>query len=957
MKSSILVITVLLSLLSGFVSTELRGQSKAKVYGQVVDAETGETLIGANVRIEELVKGTATDIDGRYSIDNIEPGTYTIIFSFISFQTKVVSDVILEAGQSLKIDVALAVETFDLGEEVVVTAAAITNSDGALLRVRQKAISFSDAISAESIAKSGSGDAATAMKKVVGASVVGGKYVYVRGLGDRYSSSHLNGVELPSADPDKKSFQLDIFPANLLENIITIKSFTPDKPGNFSGGLVNVNTKDFPENRTFNLSYSNSFNTQTTGQSGILSESSDTDIFGYDNGRRALPDILQPFVDDPSILIPSATQARFDDAQAQELDNISKAFNNEMLPTEVTLPLNTSFNISYGDKLTLFGNDLGFSGTLTYNRTANNYNDGTTGRWQMIGPLESAESLTNLFNLGDSRSQQNVDIGGLAAISYKLNDNNKLSINYLNTKSGSNTGRSLSGVWTDEEPNRTYNSTVLQYVERSLNSLQFRGKHYFPSIANATVEWNYSTAKNTQEEPDLRFFTYLEDQEGNLSTTSALLQRPARFFRDLTESNDNAFVDVTVPFNFIGGNKANFKTGYFSQITDRTFNEYRFEYNIGNEPLTNFADDLPSFFDFMGVIDTTALGPRNLYTFGNTIRNGTNPKNRYTADQSIEAAYFMLELPLGEKLKVIGGVRREDTKIETVSGDTTLAIGELDNVDYLPSISTIYNLNDNMNIRASFTNTLARPTFRELAPYVTFDFVGDFLFSGNENLQRTLIKNADIRWEWFPRASEIIAVSAFYKQMENPLERLIRVDINRSQTIQNVDEGLVYGVEFEFRKNLDVLTDALKYFTFAANFTLVNSEVTIPETEMEIIRINDPTAANTRQLVGQSPFLLNVDLSYENPQNGLNMNASFNRFGDRLQAVALGAVPDIFERSFNTLDIVINKTIKERFKLKASLRNLLDPDIKISHDLKGEEFIYQSYKLGRTFSLGLSYSL
>lgn len=936
----------------------LNAQEKAKIYGQVIDAETGETLIGANIRIEGTLIGAATDIDGRYSMENIEPGTYNVIFSFISFQTKIVSDVVLEAGQSLKLDVTLEVETFDLGEEVVVTAQAITNSDGALLRVRQKAISFSDAISAESISKSGSGDAAAAMKKVVGASVVGGKYVYVRGLGDRYSSSHLNGVELPSADPDKKSFQLDIFPANLLENIVTIKSFTPDKPGNFSGGLVNVNTKDFPESRTFNFSYSTSYNTQASLADGILPTSGNDDIFGKDDGTRALPSILVPLTEDPSIIIPSTVAARFNTEDAYTIDRYSRAFNSDMLPNNVTLPMNTSFNISYGDAVKLFGNDLGFSGTITYNRSATNYTNGETGRWQMIGPLATAESLTNLFDLGDSRSQQNVDIGGLASLSYKLNDNNRLSFNYLNTRSGSNTGRMLSGIWTDEVPNDTYNSSVMQYTERTLNSLQFRGKHYLPSILDATIEWNYSTAENTQEEPDLRFFTYIEDDEGNLSTTSALIQRPARFFRDLTESNDNAFIDLSIPFNSFGGNQGKFKTGYYLQETDREFNEFRFEYNIGNDPLTNYAENLNEFFNYLGVVDSTALGSTGTmrYTFGNTIRNGTNPKNQYIADQRIEAAYLMLELPLTSTFKVIGGVRMEDTQINTVSADTTLPIGELDNTDYLPSISAIYNLNENMNLRASYTNTLARPTFRELAPYVTFDFVGDFLFSGNESLKRTLIKNADLRWEWFPRASEIVAVSAFYKHLDNPIERLIRVDVNRSQTVQNVDEGIVWGLEFEFRKNLDVLSEALRYFTFSSNFTYVQSEVTIPETEMEIIRINDPEAENKRQLVGQSPYLLNIDLSYDNPDNGLNVNASFNRFGDRLQAVALGAIPDIFERSFSTLDVVANKNIGQRFKVKASLRNLLDPDIKVSHILNGEEFIYQSFKRGRTFSLGLSYS-
>lgn len=953
MKSSILVITVLLSLLSGFVSTELKGQAKAKVYGQVVDAETGETLIGANVRIENTLKGTATDIDGRYEIDNIEPGIYTIIYSFISFQTKVVSDVKLEAGQSLKLDVALAVETFDLGEEVVVTAAAITNSEGALLRVRQKAISFSDAISSESIAKSGSGDAAAAMKKVVGASVVGGKYVYVRGLGDRYSSSHLNGVELPSADPDKKAFQLDIFPSNLLDNIITIKSFTPDKPGNFSGGLVNVNTKDFPENRTFNLSLSQGYNTQATNANGILGTQGDQERWARDNDARALPELLQPFVDDPSLQLPSTTAARFNPELAAELDVLSRTFNNEMLPTSTTLPANTNFNISYGDKTSLFGNDLGYTATVTYSQSAKHYNNGSTGRWQMIGPLEDARTLTNLFNLSDTRSDQSVDLGTLLSLGYKIGQNHRLTANYLNTRSGNHTGRQLSGVWTDEFPMDTYQSSVIQYTERTLSSLQFRGKHFFPALADATIEWNYSMAENTQNEPDLRFMTYIESEDGTLSTTTGGVQRPARFFRDLAEDNTNFFIDLTIPFNSFNKTAGKLKSGYFLQETDRNFNEYRFEYNISDViALSDFSDNINAFFSEMGIIDEDRRGRP---VFGNTIRNATNLRNRYIADQQIESAYLMAELPFNDRLKLIGGVRLEETRINSVSADTTLAVGNLKNTDWLPSISTIYSLNENMNLRASYTNTLARPTFRELAPYVNFDFVGDFLFSGNESLRRTLIKNADLRWEWFTGPSEIIAVSAFYKYLENPIERLIRVDVNRSQTVQNVDEGQVWGFEFEFRKNLGSIADVLENFIFSTNYSLVYSEVTIPETEMEIIRINDPVAKNKRELVGQSPFLINVDLGYENVENGLNANLSFNRFGDRLQAVALGAIPNIYERAYNTLDFVGSKRLMDNFKLKLQASNLLDPKIRVSHNLKGDEFMFQSYRLGRTFTLALSY--
>jgi outer membrane receptor protein involved in Fe transport len=243
-----------------------------------------------------------------------------------------------------------------------------------------------------------------------------------------------------------------------------------------------------------------------------------------------------------------------------------------------------------------------------------------------------------------------------------------------------------------------------------------------------------------------------------------------------------------------------------------------------------------------------------------------------------------------------------------------------------------------------------------LAPYTTFDFVGDFIFTGNAELQRTLIKNMDLRWEWFPNTGEIIAVSAFYKDIENPIERIVRLDVNRAQSVQNVAQAQVYGMEFEIRKNLNFINESLSNFQFSNNFSLVQSEVSIPDAELFNIRINDPDTPDTRSLAGQSPFLLNFDLEYFNEVNGVSANASFNRFGDRLYSVALGAIPDVFERGYSTFDIIVNKAFTNGFKAKLSAKNILNPDVKLSHELDGQEYIYQSYKTGRSLSLGISYS-
>jgi outer membrane receptor for ferrienterochelin and colicin len=928
-------------------------QTKGKISGTVVDASTGETLVGVNVFIEGTLIGKSTDLDGKYTIE-VEPGTYVVVASYVSYTRKRIIDVEVLAGNVTKLDFQLESEALDLGE-VTVSASAIRNNEVSLLRDRQKSISISDAISADAISRTGSGDAAEAMKKVTGASVIGGKYVFIRGLGDRYSSTQLNGSDLPSSDPNRKSFQLDLLPSSLLENIVTLKTFTPDKPGNFSGGLVNVGTKDFPDNFTFQASISSSYNTVVTGSQSILPLSSKTDWLGFDNGMRAIPEVLK----NRAFIIPFESEARFNADKAKTLDEVSRLFRPEMSPDETTIPLNRSFSFALGNQITLLDRPLGFTASLSYNNSYDAYENGLAGRYQLIGQISPESSLTTLYDLSDNMGNNNVDIGGLLSSSFKISDLHKISATLLRTQSGSSSARYLSGFW-DETPTGTYETRVLQYTERSLNSLQFRGKHSFPNLLDLGLDWNLSSSKNAQDEPDLRYFTsgytIAENGDVNYSIASALYPRPARFFRDLTEDNLNITVDLTLPVRIRTTNTAKIKVGGYYQDINRDFTERRFEYRTGSRsPISynSFAPDANAFFSNVGIANQQG----SQFIFSNYITDASNIKNDYTAIMDIYAFYAMIEAPLTDKLRLVGGARFEDTYQKTASADSTLKAGINDDKDILPSVNFIYALNENMNFRVSYTNTLARPNFRELAPYATFDFVGDFVFSGNDSLKRTLIRNADFRWEWFPTAGEIISVSAFYKRMSNPIERAIRIDVNRSSTIQNVPSAEVYGLEFEIRKSLAQLGSFLRPFSVSSNLTFVRSVVDIPEGELFVIRQNDPKASSTRTLQGQSPFILNADLGYEHSELGLVGNLTFNLFGDRLQSVALGAAPDVFERSVPTLDLIARKRLLPGIDVSISAKNLLDPEYKISQILNDNEYKYQSFKRGRTLSIGLKYAL
>ena len=955
MKKHILSALVCFAL---FFSANLKAQETGTISGTVVDAETGETLIGVNIMVDGTSKGTATNLDGYYSINGLEAGTYTIVASYVSFQRQTITGVEVEAGEVAKLDLTLVPETEDLGD-VIITAEAVLDNEAGLLRQRQKAVSFSDAISAESISNSGSGDAAGALQKVVGASVVDGKYVYIRGLGDRYTSTHLNGSELPSADPNRKSFQLDMFPSNLLENIVTLKTFTPDKPGNFSGGLVDISTKDFPEQFSFQLSASSGFNTMASFSELKIGEPSDTDFLGFDGGRRAIPEEVRDYLASGKE-IPTLRDTRNDPEAAETLDRLSKAFNNEFRPREQQSTMNQSYGFSIGNQVPVFGNDLGYTASFSYGQSYSGYNDGGVSRYDLVGNFDNSELLFRRLDVQDIKGQRTIDWGGMATLSYRLSPNHKVSARFLRTQSGEGSGRYLEGYQVDV-PNALFQTRTIQYTERSLTSFQLSGKSYFEDLLKTTVEWKASSATNIQDEPDLRYFTTQVDTfpSGAIlhSSPTNNFQRPGRFYRDLEEGNNTAGVDITIPFTSFNQNSANIKFGGSIVDVDREFRERRFDFYTDNTVFTlndvNGNED--AFFDSLGILGYSNSGRPE---FGNYVQDASAARSNYDATSQVNAAYIMTELPITNWFKLVGGVRLEDASINVASFDTSMQEGDLHNTDLLPSVNGIFSLSENMNIRTAYTQTVARPTFRELAPYITFDFVGGLLFQGNADLNRTLITNYDVRWEYFTAPGEIFAISGFYKELQNPLERVIRTDLgNDALSIQNVDQGRVYGLEFEVRKNLGFIADPFRYFSFGSNLTLVRSEVDIPELELTVIRNAHADAESTRDLQGQSPYLFNLDLGYANPENGLKSSISYNYFGDRLSIVAEGATPDIYERGYPTLNFTANKTIGTHFELSLKASNLLDPDIVESQRFNGDEYFYQRYKRGRTFSIGIKYKI
>lgn len=938
------------------LSMSLKAQTTGIISGKVVDDASGEPMIGTTVMISGQSLGALTKIDGSYRIQNVPIGEYTLTFTYLGYAKLDIKGVKVEPGKVTKISVSMKTEDI-MTEDVIVTAKAVKTTGAALLKERQKADAVSDAIGAEEISRGGAGDAADAIKKVTGATTVGGKHVYIRGLGERYSSTQLNGANLPSADPDKKSVHLDLFPAGMIENITTVKTATPDKPGDFTGGTVDIKTKSFPEQFTYGMSVSGSYNTFTTGSNVQSYNGSNTDWLGYDDGLRSVPTLVK------NNDIPSLISARSNSEAAALLNDQSKSANSGFAPTTKSAPFNSGLSMNIGNQHELFGNTFGYLATLSYNRKYTNYDKSSMAHHSQAS--SASEELMTEYRANMLHSKDEVAWGGMVNLAYDFSSNNQLSFNFMRNQNGESEAVYQNGY--DNYYNVNTETFILKYVERAISSYQLSGKHNFPSLVNSKLDWQVAYNENTQNEPNFRTFDteyYIDEitSQGDtvwkydLFTADNANAYPSQYYRDLSEDLISAKTDIEIPFKDIFDAQITFKTGVLYNKKTRDFTESRYIYKLDEtvKKIVNY-DDVRNPDEFMQEYAGIILNNNNKDYFGMYLEDRTQPSGSYTGDLEIFATYGMLDWQVLPNFRIVGGVRLESTNMSTQSADTTKLLGKIKEQDILPSLNLTYNLNKNMNLRMAYGKTIARPTFREVAPYNSLMPIEHYTYLGNDSLNRTIVDNYDLRWEWFTNPGEIISVGGFYKAFKNPIVLTI-VNANYEHQPWNVDKGFLYGLEFEYRKNLGFLGNFFNNFQFGANFTLVKSEIELTDFLFNLNKTLDSNATNSRDFQGQSPYVVNLDLSYSNYETGTESNLYFNVFGKRLSKIGFAA-PDYYEFPRPELNFSISQRFFDNFKVKFSAKNLLDSKVYNASTYKGEEYISYEYYLGRTFSLSFSYAI
>jgi hypothetical protein len=917
----------LLILVVALFTFNIYGQD-GKIIGKVFDGSSGSVLPDAVLKIETLNKGAASDLDGNFALDDVKAGDYTLRASFVGYVSQSVN-VRVKSGEVVNVSLILQQEG-TATDTLVIEAERMQNNEAALLLQQQKAENIQDGISSQQIKRTADATSSEVLKRVVGVSIVDNKFVFVRGTNERYSSTTLNGVILPSTDPDKKAFSFDLFPSNLLENIVISKSYTPDQIGNFSGGLVQVTTKEFPDKLSLNFSTSGSFNSSTTGENFLTYNAGEDKILffnsGHDDGTRKLPGII------PNETVISSNFSR------QQLKTFSRSFANNWKQETKSAPINGGFQLSIGNNLTVGKtSNFGFFGAYTY---SNGFSTKQTER----KTFATDNQVDGKYK--GTQSEYSVLWGGLLNLSFRAGENNKFSFKNTYVFSSEDETEYQEGYYTVQTQDRKLYST--KFVERDMLSSQLSGEHFIGKLGKLRISWKGSYSEADRNEPDYKTLRYQREIGTDLPFIASIITVPnpaggGRFFSSLKDINRSAETNFELSFKPVKKIEIKSKFGAFYNRSTREFSARLFA------PI--LADPNNYQLTFLS-IDSLFL-PENIDTNKFLYEEVTRKSDAYTASEDIAAGYLMFDIPIG-KFRTVIGARLESDLSRLNSYDQ---IGDpvnrnVNKNDILPSVNLTYSLSEKMNIRASYYQSISRPEFREIAPFSFFDFQEQIFTIGNPELERNLIRNYDLRYEFFPNAGEIVSFSLFYKKFDSPIEEVFLPNSggdNRIKSFMNAKSGADnYGVEIEARKNLGFIGKLFKYFSVNTNISFINSKV-------DLSGLGSTVTSLERRLQGQSPYTVNAGLYYDNYDIGTSVNLSYNRFGKRISEVGLEGISDIEENGRDVIDLTVIQRLFKNFEVKLSVKDILAQDYLFTQVIEGKEETYKKFNAGTGYSLSLSF--
>jgi outer membrane receptor protein involved in Fe transport len=879
----------------------LLAQDFGVISGKIVDQKSGKALIGVNVMISGMAIGSSTDIYGNFSFKT-PVGKYDLRAEYISYRSITIKDIRVEANKTHSYTLKMEEDILS-SEVVIVEAEVIENNEVGLLLTQKKETKVLDAISAEQLSKTSVSNVSGALKKISGISIVGGKNVFVRGLGDRYANIQMNGSSLPSISPDKKEVPLHMFSSNVIDNIIVQKTYTADQPGEFSGGSVQIKTKEFPGKRTMSFSFSSSYNSISTFKPYNTYNGGSLDILGYDDGKRSLPNL-----------------AYNKHGVAQPMKNI-ESFSNQWTPIQKTVTPSQSYSLNYANEFDFSGNPLGIVATLKYSNNSDS-------RFSNMQKVYDPDRVSNIIQ--DKLGKEQVNINLLLNSFYRVNENIKLGLKNFYLNSSQDEARIIDNIEIDADETRDpYKQTQLKFVQNQIFSTTFNSEINFENVENLKMdtEFNYSFA-NRYEPNNRRTLKLYNDISKEYELVTRKRMGNSYFFSDQYDNNFTFKND----FQYLVFDNLSIKSGFYTQQKFRTFDAKQFDIRGTGEVLpVNYR---------IGKLENL-LSADHIRSEYLQISLASNDADVYDSHQSIFAGYISTAYTMYKNLEIIAGLRYEQTNL-------LMTFNNLDDItknyeDFLPSFNFVYRLTNNFNTRVAYSNTLNRPEFREISPFVYTEFAGGDVLNGNDKLKKTNIENIDTRFEYYMKPGEIIAISGFYKNFSNPIEKRYTEHDNPQQFFSNALEARVYGVELEIRKNLG------ESFRLNLNTSFIRSFVEYdPNDEFTVLQAN-----TERPLYGQSPYIVNTSLYYSPSTFPLEAAVTFNRFGKRLSAVGSWQQEnDEYEVPFNKLDASLTYKFSI-FSLKFVIRNLLNNSVR--YEQSG--YITKQYDIGRTFKLSTKINL
>jgi TonB-dependent receptor len=909
---------------------------KGKIEGKITDSKTGNAIPGVSVIVKETGKGIATDIDGRFVL-NAEPGKkYTLTISSTNYESKEVTEVETGADDIAHIDIALTPKT-KTGEEVVVRSSTTARKESvnALISFQRTTNTVASVISAEAIRRSPDKNTGEVLKRTPGASIQEGRFIVIRGLADRYNQAMLNGILLTSTEPDRKTFSFDMIPASMIDNIIINKAFVPEYPGEWAGGLIQVNTKDIPTKNFFTIQAGTGFNSQTVGKNFYKDgQGGKTDWLGIDDGTRALPKDY-------------TRKAEFDTLSPASKTAIGRQLRNSWAPVEANVPMNISLQANGGFSTKLFGKNIGGILGINYSRSSRYLK--LLNRYNNIDEFTNKVDTVNNYN--DDKYQQDVTVGALGSLSLQLNARNKIAVKSIVNVNTSNSVIQRAGNDFSRTDNQVKGSEFT-FKENTFFTVQANGEH---SITKP-LKFKWYGAFNILDGfvPDQRRILYSKKENSTdpyllLISNSLSQQSGSRIYQSLSDYIYTAGGDMAYSFSAFKLNQT-IKGGYMLQIKDRLYDAQLFANYLpaaGSQALralpadqvfatANFGNGLDDKFGFDAIK-------------GNTFR--------YLANTILNAGFLQLDNQFSNSLRVVWGLRVEnyDQLVGSVKKwDPRHFNSKV--TDFLPGVNATYKVDNKTNIRLSGSQTVIRPELRELSFLNLYDFELNASVQGDPTLKRTKVSNLDLRYEIYPRAGEVINAGVFYKNFVNPIEQYFNGSGGGSSTINyiNAAKATSYGVEIEARKKLDFIK-ALQHLTFQANAAYIHS------------RVEDKAKKIDRSMQGQSPYILNFGLLYDVEKYGLNATLLFNQIGERIYLVGdvQAGAPDVYEAPRPVLDLQIAKKILQK---KGELR------LNIADIINQKQYFYQNTnsktsfqkdidayrftrKFGTTYSLTFNYSL